>query len=195
MHEIFPSISPNLSSNSLLYRRQFVLCNQPIPDFPEWKSISFARFYLKVHPDLETTIAKGSKGDFLMLGFALSHQRPEANNQELMDGMAGTCHNVENMLEYCRDLCGRYIILFSFSDKTGLINDLIGSRSVYWCIHQNSVWCASQPSMLAGLLGIDEGSSPEVRAYIEKDMFASGEGSWIGEGTKYVGVKHLLPNH
>jgi hypothetical protein len=26
-------------------------------------------------------------------------------------------------------------------------------------------------------------------------MFASGEGCWIGDETKYVGIKHLLPNH
>lgn len=184
-----------MSSDSLLYRRQFVLNICPIPDLPEWKSISFAPFYLRVHPDLETTIARGSKGDYLMLGFALNHLRPKANNQELMDEMAGTCHNIEEMLEYCRELCGRYAIIFNFSGKTGVLNDLIGSRSVYYCIHQNSVWCASQPSTLARLLDIEEDPSPTVRAYVERDMFASGEGCWIGDGTKYAGVKHLLPNH
>jgi hypothetical protein len=185
----------NISSDNLLYRRQFILGGSPIQELPEWKSISFATYYLKVHPDLEATIAKGSKGDFLMLGFALNHHRPKANNQALMDEMARTCLNVDTMLEYCRDLCGRYVIVFNFSGKTGLLNDLIGSRSVYWCIHQNTVWCASQPSTLARLLGIEEDPSPIVRAYLERDMFASGEGCWIGDGTKYLGVKHLLPNH
>jgi hypothetical protein len=184
-----------MNSDSILYRRQFILGDCPIPDLPEWKSIPFSPFHLKVHPDLETTLAKGDKVEFLMLGFVLNHHRPEANNQELMDEMAGTCHNVDKMLEFCRDLCGRYVIVFNFSGKTGLLNDLIGSRSVYYCIHQNTVWCASQPSTLARLLGIDEDPSPKVRAYVERDMFASGEGSWIGDGSKYAGVKHLLPNH
>ena len=183
------------NSDSILYRRQFILADHPIPDLPAWKSFSFGPFYLKVHPDLETTIAKGSKGDFLLLGFALNHHRPEANNQELMDEMAGTCHNIENMLEYCRDLCGRYVIVFNFSGKTGLLNDLIGSRSVYYYIQQKFIWCASQPSTLASLLRIDEDRSPLVRTYVEQEMFASGEGCWIGDGTKYTGVKHLLPNH
>ncbi len=184
-----------MSVDRLLYRRQFILGDRPIPDFPEWKSILFSRFCLRVHPDLETAMAKGSKGTFLMLGFALNHRRPEAKNQELMDELAGTCHNLGEMLEYCRDLCGRYIILFNLSEKVGLVNDLIGSRSVYWCVHQNSVWCASQPSTLARFLGIDEDRSPEVRSYIERDLWRRGEASWIGDGTKYLGVKHLLPNH
>ena len=144
-----------MNTDSLLYRRQFILGDYPIPDLPEWKSIPFGPYHLKVHPDLETTLAKGSKGEFLLLGFVLNHHRPEASNQELTDEMAGTCHDIEKMLEYCRDLCGRYVIIFNFSGKIGLVNDLIGSRSVYYCIHQNTVWCASQPSTLARILGID----------------------------------------
>ncbi len=184
-----------MSTASLFYRRQFILGDCPIPDLPGWKTISFESYTLTVHPNLETTLANGSYGNFLLLGFALSHRQPEANNQELMDEMAGTCCNLEEMLEFCRDLCGRYVILFSFSEKTGLVNDLIGSRTVYWCIYQNSVWCASQPSTLARILNIEEDHSPEVQSYVEREMFASGEGSWIGDGTKYLGVKHLLPNH
>ncbi len=184
-----------MSIDRLLYRRQFIIGERPMPDFPDWKSISFSQLSLKVHPDLDLTTAKGSKSDFLMLGFALSHLRPEANNRELMDELAGTCHNVEEMLEYCRDLCGRYVILFHFSQSTGLVHDLIGSRSVYWCVHQNSVWCASQPNTLAKFLSIDEDHSPDVQAYIERDMVVDGEARWIGDGTKYIGVKHLLPNH
>ena len=184
-----------MSADRILYRRQFILGDRPIPDFLEWTSVSFDPFHLKVHPDLETTMVKGSKRRFLLLGFVLNHHRPEANNQELMDEMAGTCHNVEEMFEYCRDLCGRYVLIFNFSGKAGLLNDLIGSRSVYYCIYQNTVWCASQPTTLARLLGVDEDRSPGVRAYVEKDMFASGEGCWIGDGTQYLGVRHLLPNH
>jgi hypothetical protein len=179
----------------MLYRRQFVLSNRPIPEMQEWKSILLGHLHLTVHPDLETTLSKGSNGEFLLLGFVLKHNRPDANNQDLLDEMAGTCRDFDQMLEYCRDLCGRYVIVFAFPGKTGLLNDLIGSRSVYYCIHQESVWCASQPSTLAKLLGIDEDRSPEVRAYVERDMFASGEACWIGDGTKYVGMKHLLPNH
>jgi hypothetical protein len=184
-----------MNTDNLLYRRQFILGDCPIPGLPEWKSIPFGPFHLKVHPDLETTQAKGNKGEFLLLGFVLNHHRPEANNQELMDEMARTCHDVGTMLEYCCDLCGRYIIIFNFLGKTGLVNDLIGSRSVYYCIQQDTVWCASQPSTLARFLGIDEDHSPAVRNYVKREMFASGEGFWIGDGTKYIGVKHLLPNH
>ena len=92
-----------------------------------------------------------------------------------MDEMAGSCENVKTMLDYCRDLCGRYIIVFNFSGKTGLLNDLIGSRSVYYCIHENAVWCASQPSTLARFLGIQEDPSPAVGNYVEREMFASGK--------------------
>jgi len=184
-----------MSLDSLLYRRQFILGNRLISELPEWKAIQFASFHLKVHPDLETTLSTGSTTEFLLLGFVLNHQRPEASNQEIMDEMAGTCHDIETMLEYCRDLCGRYIIIFNFSGKTGLVSDLIGSRTVYYCIQQNSIWCASQPNTLARFLGIGDDCSPVVRDYTEMGMFASGEGCWIGDGTKYEGVKHLLSNH
>ena len=44
---------------------------------------------------------------------------------------------------------------------------------------------------------IDEDRSPEIQTYVENYMFniEAGEASWIGDGTMYVGVKHLLPNH
>ncbi len=184
-----------MNTDNLLYRRQFVLGNRPVPGFPEWNTISFASFRLKVHPDLETTRAHRSARELLLLGFALSHRRPDANNQELMDEMAETCPDIATMFEYCRDLCGRYVLVFNFAGKTGLVNDLIGSRAVYYWTHQDTIWCASQPSTLARLLGIDEDHSHAVQTYVEGEMFASGEGSWIGDGTKYAGVKHLLPNH
>jgi hypothetical protein len=185
----------NVNKDNLLYRRQFILGDRPISVLQGWKSIPFGHFYVTVQQDLETTMAKESTGEFLLLGFVLNHHRPDASNQELMEEMAANCSNIDAMLEYCRDLCGRYIIIFSFSGKIGLVNDLIGSRTVYYCFHQNSIWCASQPSTLARLLGIDEDRSQDVRNYIEMDLFVSGEGCWIGDGTKYLGVKHLLPNH
>ncbi|MBN1569577.1 MAG: hypothetical protein JXA73_17160 [Acidobacteria bacterium] len=188
-------MSYSTNTESLLFRRQFILGRCPIRELPDWKSIQFGTYHLQAHPDLEVTMAKGRKGEFILLGFILHHQRPEASNLKLMNEMAGTCQSIEMMFEYCRDLCGRYIILFSFQGKVGLLNDLIGSRSVYYCMHQNAVCCASQPSTLAKLLGIDEDRLPTVESYISKDMFASGEGRWIGDGTKYLGVKHLLPNH
>ncbi|MBE0688221.1 MAG: hypothetical protein IH585_19680, partial [Anaerolineaceae bacterium] len=184
-----------MSSDNILYRRQFILGDHPILDFPEWKSIPFGPLHLTVHPDLDTTFVKGTVGEFLLLGFALNHYRPEATNKELMEEMAETCHGFDELLEYSRDLCGRYIIVYNIPGEIGLLNDLIGSRSVYYYIHQEAIWCASQPSMLAVLLGIDEDRSPEVMEYVEKDMFASGEGCWIGDGTKFIGIKHLLPNH
>ena len=195
----FERISPEMTyfenTDRLLYRRQFILGDSYIPNLPGWESIQIGPFCLKIHPDLEATMAKGSKGEFLLLGFVLHHQHPEANNQELMDEMAATCKNMDMMLEYCRDLCGRYVIVFNLAGKIGLLNDLIGSRSVYYCIHRNSIWCASQPNTLAKLLQIEEDHSPAVEAYLSKEMFASGEGRWIGDGTRFVGVKHLLPNN
>jgi hypothetical protein len=183
------------NKDRLLYRRQFIMAECHIPILPEWKSIRFGPFHLKAHPDLETTMARGSMGEFFLLGFVLNHHRPDANSQELMDEMACTCQDLEMMLEYCRDLCGRYVIVFNIPGKTGLLSDLICSRTVYYCVHKNSVWCGSQPSTLARLLGIEEDNSAEIWSYVAKDMFASGEGCWIGDGTRYSGVKHLLPNH
>jgi hypothetical protein len=184
----------DMNSDCLLYRRQFVLSDRPVTDLPGWKSILFGSMHFTVHPDLETTVARGS-GELLLLGFVLSHRRPDASNQELLDELAGTCCDVDQMLEYCRDLCGRYVIAFSLSGKTGLLNDLIGSRSVYYCTHQGAIWCASQPSTLARLLEIDEDRSPGVQAFFSRDLYASGEAVWTGDGTKYVGIKHLTPNH
>jgi hypothetical protein len=179
----------------LLYRRQFILANCHLQELPEWKTIRIGSFYVKTHPDLETTMAGGERSEFLLLGFILNHQHPDADNQKLMDEMAENCHNIEMMIEYCRDLCGRYIIIFNFSGKIGILNDLIGSRTVYYYICQNNVWCASQPSTLARLLEIKEDHSPAIDEYVSRDMFVSGEGRWIGDGTRYVDVKHLLPNH
>ena len=179
----------------LLYRRQFVLGDRPVACLPGWQSIPFGSMHFTVHPDLETTGAKGPSGELLLIGFVLSHRRPEANNQELLDEIAQTCRDVDQILECCRDLCGRYVLAFALAGNTGLLSDLIGSRSVYYCTLQEAIWCASQPSTLAQLLGIDEDRSPGVQAFYETDLYAGEEASWMGDGTKYAGIRHLMPNH
>lgn len=184
-----------LNPENLLYRRQFILGCRPISSFSTWKTVPFGSLHLTVHPDLEVTISKRSNNEFILLGFALNHMRPQAGNQEILDELADTCHCLEDMHEYCRDLCGRYLILFNISDKSGILTDLIASRTVYYCSTTQSIWCASQPSTLAKVLKISRENSPHVRTYIEKEMYARGEGSWIGDGSMYEGVRHLLPNH
>jgi len=185
----------DIDQDRLLYRRQFVLGDRPVACLPGWQSIPFGSMHVTVHPDLETTSARGRSGEFLLLGFVLSHRRPAANNQDLLDEVAQVCRDVDQMLEYCRDLCGRYVLVFALAGKTGLLSDLVGSRSVYYCIHQEAVWCASQPSTLATLLEVDEDRSPGVRAFFETDLFAGKEASWMGDGTRYAGIRHLMPNH
>lgn len=190
-------ISHITSININLYRRQFILGNHYFSDFNNWQLISFGDFALSIHPDLQMTVSKVDEREFLLLGFALNHNLPEANNQQILDNIARSCFNIEELFEYCHDLCGRYVILFQFPEKTGLVTDLIGSRSVYWCVHQDTIWCASQPSTLAWLLSIEEIRSREISSYINQDMVSieKGEAAWIGDGTKYVGIKHLLPNY
>lgn len=188
-------IEPSESLNNLLFRRQFILSSQSIPSFPDWKSFRFGELNLKVHPDLESTVLIGNNREFLLLGFALSHCLPEANNQDLLDELAKSCDTIDKMLDFCRDLCGRYILLFNINGDIGVVNDLIGSRTVYYSFVDTGIWCASQPNMIAALSFAERDPSPATKRFIEKELFASGEGCWIGEETIFLGVKHLLPNH
>lgn len=181
--------------NNLLYRRQFILGDLPVKSLAGWQIVPFGSRYLTIHPDLETTISKRANTEFILLGFALNHLQPKATNQDLSDVLADKCSGIDAIVEFCHDLCGRFVILFNISDRLGIISDLIGSRSVYYWSGEKSIWCASQPGTLAKVLGISKDDSSPVRTFIEKDMFASGEASWIGDGSMYKGIKHLLPNH
>jgi len=181
--------------NRLLYRRQFILADCPVANQPGWTRFDFASLSLTVHPDLEITQATGKHGHFLLLGFLLNHRWPSAGNQQLLDNLANASDTLEQLFEQCRDLCGRYVIVFSLDGTLGALSDLIGSRTIYYYHTNNSLWCASQPSTLAKHLGLQKDSSSIVREYADRDMFTNGEGHWIGDGTPYPGIRHLLPNH
>lgn len=181
--------------NNLLYRRQFILADQPAEDLTGWKTVKFGSQYLSIHPDLETTISKRTAAEFILLGFALSHLQPHASNQDLLDQLVDTYSGFDSIIEFCYDLCGRFVLLFNTPDRLGILTDLIGSRSVYYWSGDNRIWCASQPGTLAKILGISKDDSSPARTFIEKEMFASGEASWVGNESMFKGIKHLLPNY
>lgn len=185
----------NVNTEDLLYRRQFVLGMRPIVEFSTWKFLPFGALHLSVHPDLDATISERSNNAFVLLGFALNHKQPYASNQDLLDEIIDTCQVLEDVFEYCRDLCGRYVLLYNLSGNQGLFSDLIASRTVYYHGTSKGVWCASQPSTLARILGIDQDKSSQVRNFVDREISAGGEAGWIGDGSMYAGVKHLLPNH
>jgi len=184
-----------MDDKRLFLRRQFILGSHFIDNYSDWKKITFGHCFLTVHPDLETTSIKKENKEFVLLGFVLSHLKPEYKNIDILSEMCVKCNNNKDVIEYMADLCGRFVFLFKLDGKMGLINDLIGSRSVYYSIQNDFLWCASQPSTLAKIINMKEDCSNDIVKFIAEDLYINGEASWIGDGTKYVGVKHLLPNH
>lgn len=69
---------------------------------------------------------------------------------------------------------------------------------MYYCTEDNCVVCASQPGLLLEWSEPRLGTTqdPEVRDFYANHMKSVRNGClWVGDGTYFGGIKHLLPNH
>lgn len=179
----------------LLYRRQFILSNQNPGYFNEWqlKHLNFG-FTLSAHPDLELTESVKDKMKLILLGYMLDPFSPEMSNQDILDELILNIKDFEELIARTEKYSGRWGIIYQDSSTINLLNDPFGQRKVYYFFKDGKATCASDPSLIKRLFSLERDESEELKEFMSSENHRKTEDSWIGDGTIYLGVKHLMPN-
>jgi hypothetical protein len=190
-------MTSNLFFDKMLYRCQFILGPSFIDKFHSWKRISInTSMKLTLHPDLNCYHSAFDDKSITLLGFILNPKSPQSSDNDIIDNLIDKLDSCDDFCEYTHHLGGRWILIVNDGKQIKLFNDPLGLRQVFYSdMHDgNTLWCASQPQMIAELLRLQV--DKEARNFIESYNFRKNEEYWWpGDSSPYKRVKHLLPNH
>jgi len=77
-----------------------------------------------------------------------------------------------------------------------MFHDPCGQRQVYY--HNNNkdtTLCGSDPSIMNHFVELEKDTSFSISEFVKSATFEEKENAWIGSGTIFQGVEHLMPNH
>jgi hypothetical protein len=189
--------SEELNYERLLYRNQFVLGPRHAEELPSWKKFSVGEaLCLTVHPDLSCCQASENGRSVTLLGFMLDPAIADATDQAIVNNLVRKLSRCQDFFPHTYRYGGRWILIVSDGNTTALFHDAAGTRQAYYTNAQygTDLWCASQPGLLAKLLGLQ--MSQEALELIGSYAFRQNrEYWWPGDGSPYAEISHLLPNH
>jgi hypothetical protein len=180
----------------LLFRRQFILSTNPAYRFEDWKNINLDNeAYLSAHPDLEVTQSCANGINLIVLGFILDPFSPKKTNQEILDNIISQSSNFADVINKSEYLSGRWAFIYKDKNGISVLHDPCGQRQVYFYQSKSDILCGSDPAILNHFTKLEKDDSPALQEFINSPKFKKRENAWLGSGTIFRGVKHLLPNH
>jgi hypothetical protein len=186
------------NKEKLLFRRQYALGPHFLEDFHGWKRIRGGpHLCLTVHPDLPVSQASRGGLSLLLIGYMLDPFRPLDQDSDILERLlrhleeGGTR---ESLIQRTEFLGGRWVLVAAGGGSPWLFHDPCGYRPVFHTTGATSpVWCASQPGILAEVLGLsgDREAWRSFRMHKRRDP----QYSWPGQTTLFREIRHLQPNH
>lgn len=183
----------------MVFRRQFVLGPASVDRFPSWQKLDLgAGLKLTVHPDLGVERARRGEAWAVLLGYALDSHNPRASNLDILHALLDALHTSDDLLEATDRLGGRWILIAHDGTRTIVLTDAAGMRQVFYTRGSpgDALWCASQPGLLAELLGLTVDAA--AAAFMKTARYASdtNASTWYpGDTTPFDRARLLLPNH
>lgn len=179
-----------------LYRRQFLLAPRRIDVFKSWKQVQISKeYYLAAHPDLPITQVHYKDRYLYLLGFIIDPYNPFFDDTRIMQNVIEKSDTADDLFINISDKCGRFVIIVKTENEFRIFSDTCGLRQIFYHFTMNkSVWCSSQPHLIAHQLGI------EVNEIVKTDLhrtslFKSVEHWYPGTITLFDKIYHLNPNH
>jgi hypothetical protein len=178
----------------LKYRNQYILAPSPIECPFICKSFNLdGNYFLYAHIDLITTIVELNNKKVMLLGDMFDYENSQKSNYEILEDLVLIDSN--SILHRIGRYSGRFVLIFQERDSFTLLHDATATRKVYYSKLERGVWLASQPHLLARVLGFKITTNQEKLAYYESKEFVSMFNSNIGDTTPYEEIKQLMPNH
>lgn len=182
----------------LLYRRQFLLTRKPIPELDGWQRENIGGYVLHAHPDLQLTVMSDGNRKAALLGYFFDTTNPQASNVDILGSILRVAPTFDQLVAALKPYAGCYALLWLEGSRLKVIHDALALREVYYCEKENLVVCGSQPKILQRFASpaIVDSTNPDVQDFVKNHLPMVRDGRlWPGDGTRYEGVKHLLPNH
>jgi len=180
--------------NNLIFRRQYFISPLPL-ECPFENKIEKInnRYSLFYHPDLVVTKVTNHNRTLILLGDFYDYQDPEASNWDIL------CKSLEyefsSLVERTFRLAGRFVLIYSDVSSIKLFSDAVAQRKIFHAVKDNQVYCASNPHLLAQVLGIEKTSNNCWVEYYRSTEFRKKFNSNIGYFSLYDEIKQVLPNH
>lgn len=180
--------------SKLLYRRQFILSTENIQCFEGWKQIRLNRgINLSVHPDLGLTEARHGKIRLILLGYILDPFSPDMSDQEILNELA-IINDFDGLIKKSEKYSGRWILIYEDSHSIKMFHDPCGQRQVYYYFKDQNIACASTTSIINHFFSLEPDCTRELAQFMQSGEFLNKENDWIGDGTIFLHVKHLMTN-
>ena len=179
---------------SIRFRRQFLVTDAPIEALPDWRVIATGRYYVYSHPDLTVTSVAGAGRSVVLLGDVYDSVDPERTNEETASDLLAESNTLPSFLSRLRRCFGTYAVLLDAPQHSIVLTDARGLREVYFRTAGPGMTCGSQPHLVARCARppAAEAADAELVTFASNELWDS---RWVGDATRFEGVRHLLPNH
>ncbi len=178
----------------LKYRNQYILTPSPIecPYLCNCYKLD-GNYILYAHIDLRTTSIELPNKKIMLLGDMFDYENSQKSNFEILEDLVSI--DSISILQRIGKYSGRFVLIIQERDTFRLLHDATATRKVYYSKWERGVWCASQPHLLARVLGIKITTNQEKLAYYKSKEFVSLCNSNVGDTTHYEEIRQLMPNH
>jgi hypothetical protein len=178
----------------LEYRRQYIIAPEPVECTFEHGTLPITGSYtLYYHTDLQVTVHEEGDARMILLGDLFDFEVPEKGNSDILQDLASAVY--QPVLERIGRYTGRFVLVYINGQQFCLVTDTTATRKVYYCTRGEKVWMASQPHLLAGVLGIHITSNESKLNYYRSEDFRRLSNASIGNTTCYDEIYQLMPNH
>src|SRR5690606_29201037 len=179
----------------LRFRRQFVLGREPFAPNGHWLTIEINNgLTLSAHEDLPAANSSGDERAVSLLGIAIHPFHPQWTESDIVQHLLATALDLTALLEAIRPLSGRWVLVFQLGNKTIVLTDPCGYRTVYYDTCDTQIRCASQPALLHAQAPMALSQDTELHAFLRWPVFAKKESAFVGDRTIYRYCHHLMPN-
>jgi hypothetical protein len=181
--------------NRLRYRRQYILAPGKIDCPFQGQAHAVSKKYtLYVHIDLPFCKVERETVSLFLLGDLFDYRDPLKGNEEILKDLIGC--DFQQLRERISFYSGRFVIVHVWNDRICLLHDAMAARKIYYANHQNELWIASQPHLLARLLNIQHTRDASKILFYQSEVFNTLlHNASIGNTTCYDEIFQLLPNH
>jgi hypothetical protein len=178
----------------LLFRRQYLISPITIecPFVSDTIEINHG-YKLHYHKDLVVTKVSNQTRSLILLGDLYDFQDQKANNTEILNKLLA--HDFFSLVEKTFGLAGRFVLVYSDQDGIKLFSDAVAQRKIFHTTKDDGMYCASNPHLLARVLGMKKTKNTCLLEYYQSPEFENNFNSNIGYFTLYDEIKQVLPNH
>ena len=95
-----------LEYEKLSFRRQFLLCRNPITLFADWDYLQIGQYYLYAHPNLEVNQVKDLEKSPVIIRSIFDSTSPEKGNFDIIKDIFKGINNLENIYSRIKHSAG-----------------------------------------------------------------------------------------